>query len=74
MMVVKKAVRHPLVDARPRRALMVVIVVAFGKYNNGVELFPNVEPEYGLVYVHARGNLSLDEQDNAVRRPSKIAC
>jgi hypothetical protein len=41
--------------------------VAYGKYGNGVEFFPDVEPDYGLVYVHARGNLSLDEQDAAVR-------
>jgi len=26
-----------------------------------VEFFPEVEPEYGLLYVHARGNLSLEE-------------
>ena len=30
---------------------------------NGVEFFPNVEPDYGLLYVHARGNLSIDEKD-----------
>ena len=71
MMVVKKAVRFPLVTLGLVSALMVLIVVAFGKYNNGVELFPNVEPEYGLVYVHARGNLSLDEQDQAVRQVEK---
>ena len=67
MAVVKKAVRFPVVTLGFVAALMVVIVVAFGKYNSGVELFPNVEPDYGLVYVHARGNLSLDEQDQAVR-------
>ena len=33
------------------------------KYGAGVEFFPNVEPDYGLLYVHARGNLSLDEMD-----------
>jgi len=68
MAVVKKAVRFPGLTLGIVSALMVVIVVAFGKYNSGVELFPNVEPEYGLVYVHARGNLSLDEQDAAVRQ------
>ncbi|GAB4361264.1 MAG: efflux RND transporter permease subunit [Oricola sp.] len=68
MMVVKKAVRFPLVTLGLVSALMVVIVFAFAKYNNGVALFPDVEPEYGLVYVHARGNLSLDEKDQAVRQ------
>ena len=67
MAVVKRAVRHPLPTLGLVSALMVVIVVLYGKYNNGTEFFPTVEPDYGLVYVHARGNLSLEEQDNAVR-------
>ncbi|MCI5077499.1 efflux RND transporter permease subunit [Oricola sp.] len=67
MAVVKKAVRFPIVTLLLVVALMVAIVIAFGKYNKGTEFFPSVEPEYGLVYVHARGNLSLDEQDAAVR-------
>ena len=37
------------------------------KYGNGVEFFPIVEPDYGLLYVHARGNLSLEEMDAATR-------
>lgn len=67
MAVVKKAVRHPLPTLGLVSVLMVGIVFAYGKYNNGTEFFPTVEPDYGLVYVHARGNLSLDEQDQAVR-------
>ena len=67
MAVVKRAVRHPLPTLGLVSALMVVIVVLYGRYNNGTEFFPTVEPDYGLVYVHARGNLSLEEQDNAVR-------
>ncbi len=66
MAVVKKAVRHPLPTLGFVSALMVGIVFAYGKYNSGTEFFPSVEPQYGLVYVHARGNLSLDEQDEAV--------
>ena len=38
---------------------------AYVKFGNGVEFFPTVEPDYGLLYVHARGNLSLDEMDAA---------
>jgi multidrug efflux pump subunit AcrB len=41
---------------------------AYFQYGKGVEFFPNVEPEYGLLYVHARGNLSLAEQDAVVRQ------
>jgi multidrug efflux pump len=67
MMVVKKAVRFPVATLGIVAVLMVGIVFAFGKYNNGTEFFPSVEPEYGLIYLHARGNLSLDEQDAAVK-------
>ena len=67
MAVVKRAVRHPLITLGLVSALMVAIVFAFTRYNSGVVLFPDVEPEYGLVYVHARGNLSLAEQDEAAR-------
>jgi multidrug efflux pump len=48
-------------------AALVAVPVAYGKYGKGVEFFPDVEPDYGLLYVHASGNLSLDEKDAAVR-------
>ena len=41
--------------------------MAYGKFGNGVEFFPKVEPDYGQVIIHARGNLSLDEKDRLVR-------
>ena len=42
--------------------------LAYGRYGAGVEFFPNVEPDYGLLYVHARGNLSIEEKDALVRQ------
>ncbi|MGL6211177.1 MAG: efflux RND transporter permease subunit, partial [Paracoccaceae bacterium] len=33
---------------------------------SGVEFFPDVEPEFGLLYVKARGNLSIEEKDALV--------
>ena len=49
-------------------AALVAVPWAYVHYGKGVEFFPNVEPEYGLLYVHARGNLSLPEQDALVRQ------
>lgn len=63
MAVVKKAVRFPMVVILLVSGLMVGVVATFANNNNGVEFFPNVEPEFGLLYVKARGNLSLEEQD-----------
>jgi len=67
MKFVGRAVRHPFIVVFLTLVALVVVPVAYGKYGNGVEFFPDVEPDYGLLYVHARGNLSLEEKDNAVR-------
>ncbi|WP_417515062.1 efflux RND transporter permease subunit [Minwuia sp.] len=45
--------------------------MAYGTFGKGVEFFPDVEPEQALVYVHARGNLSVVEQDALVKRVEK---
>jgi len=39
----------------------------FGENNNGVEFFVESEPEQAIVYVRARGNLSIVEKDALVR-------
>ena len=67
MKFVSRAVRHPFIVVFFTLAALIVVPVAYGKYGKGVEFFPNVEPDYGLLYVHARGNLSLEEKDAAVR-------
>jgi len=67
MAVVKKAVRFPVTVCVLTVALLVGVFMAYGKYGAGVEFFPNVEPDYGLLYVHARGNLSLAEMDAATK-------
>ncbi len=48
--------------------LLVAVQMAYGKFGRGVEFFPKVEPDYGQVIVHGRGNLSLDEKNRAGRR------
>ncbi len=40
----------------------------FGEHNNGTEFFVKTEPERAIAYVRARGNLSLAEKDNLVRK------
>ncbi len=67
MAVVKQAVRFPVTVLVLTVALLVGVFMAYGKYGAGVEFFPNVEPDYGLLYVHARGNLSLAEMDVATK-------
>ncbi|MAI58048.1 MAG: acriflavine resistance protein B [Rhodobacteraceae bacterium] len=44
----------------------------FGENNYGVEFFVETEPEQAIVYVKARGNLSLNEKDSIVRDVEEI--
>jgi multidrug efflux pump len=66
MRTVRLAVRHPGATLAMAAFLLVAVQMAYGKFGSGVEFFPNVEPDYGLVIVHGRGNLSLDEKDRVV--------
>lgn len=67
MAVVKQAVRFPITVLVLTVALLFGVGFAYSKYGAGVEFFPSVEPDYGLLYVHARGNLSLAEMDTATK-------
>ena len=44
----------------------------FGANNNGVEFFVESEPEQAIVYVRARGNLSLEEKDHLVQQAEVV--
>jgi multidrug efflux pump len=65
MHTVHLAVKHPVVTLLLAVGLLVAVPWAYSQKGAGVEFFPDVEPDYGLLYVHARGNLSLDEMDRA---------
>jgi len=71
MRTVKLALRHPGGTLGLAVLLLIAVITAYGKFGNGVEFFPSVEPDYGQVIVHARGNLSLDEKDAAIRQVEK---
>jgi multidrug efflux pump len=67
MRTVKLALRRPLATLGLAAALLIGVIQAYGTFGNGVEFFPDIEPDYGLVQVRARGNLSIDEKDRLVR-------
>lgn len=66
MWVVGKAVRHPFIMLFLTIGVLVAVPVTYAFKGNGTEFFPNVEPEFGLLYVKARGNLSIAEKDALV--------
>jgi len=47
-------------------AVVATTFVVYGKNNNGVEFFADIEAEQAIVYVRARGNLSIEEKDALV--------
>src|SRR5690349_11907985 len=71
MQTVRLALRHPGTTLLLALALLIGVQMAYGKFGRGVEFFPSVEPDYGQVIVHGRGNLSLDEKNRAVAEVEK---
>ena len=69
MALVGRAIRHPWIVLMLAVGSLIAVPVIYGKVGKGVEFFPNVEPEYGLLYVKARGNLSVHEKDQLVQLP-----
>ena len=67
MRTVRLALRHPGMTLSLALFVLIAVQVAYGKLGRGVEFFPAVEPDYGLVVIHGRGSLSLDERDRMVR-------
>ncbi len=63
----------PLVSVAAVGVFVVWTFVYFGKNNNGVEFFVESEPEQVIVYVQARGNLSLPEKDALVAQVESVA-
>ena len=62
----------PLVTIAAVVAFTISVFSYFGANNNGVEFFVESEPEQAIVYVKARGNLSLSEKDDLLRTAEDI--
>src|SRR5215218_2691726 len=67
MRTVKLALTHPGTTLALVAFLLIAVQVAYGRLGSGVEFFPKVEPDYGQVVIHGRGNLSLGEKDRLVQ-------
>jgi multidrug efflux pump len=47
--------------------VLVFVQVLYWNFGKGIEFMPESEPERGAVYVHARGNLSVEDKDRLTR-------
>ncbi|WP_439523547.1 efflux RND transporter permease subunit [Marivita sp.] len=73
--VIKAIAGNPVMPVVTIGAVIFFVVSVFGVFsqnNNGVEFFVESEPEQAIVYVRARGNLSIEEKDALVRRAEEI--
>ena len=62
----------PLVMAGIVFVFVGTVMIFFGNNSKGVEFFVESEPEQAIVYVLARGNLSLEEKDHLLERAEQI--
>ena len=62
----------PLVTIAAVGLFVVTIFSVFQQNSKGVEFFVDSEPEQAIVYVRARGNLSLAEKDVLVRQAEAV--
>ncbi|MCI2398686.1 efflux RND transporter permease subunit [Aliiroseovarius subalbicans] len=63
----------PLVSIGAVMMFVMTTFTIYGQRNLGVEFFAETEPEQAIIYVRARGNLSIEEKDDLVRMVESAA-
>ena len=64
--VLSLALKHPVKIFWTAVSALILSFVIYGQLGHGVEFFPDVDADIGLVDIRARGNLSLQERDTLV--------
>jgi multidrug efflux pump len=64
----EKLLRRPGLTLLGMLALIALIYVGYGRFNHGVEFFPEVEPESAQIWLRARGDLSVQEKDALLKQ------
>ncbi|MEL7027368.1 MAG: efflux RND transporter permease subunit, partial [Pseudomonadota bacterium] len=62
----------PVVVIAAIAVFVMSVFTYFGANNNGVEFFVESEPEQAIVYVRARGNMSLNEKDALLQQVEAV--
>jgi len=70
--VLNKCLHFPTFTLVAVLAFTVLSYVVYGMIGKGVEFFPDIEPESLIAKVHARGDLSIYEQDKILSRVEKL--
>mgnify|MGYP001188015619 FL=1 len=64
--VVENVIMHPFIVLISALILGYIIMSSFIKFNNGVDYFVDQEPEEAVIFISARGNLSLYESKKMI--------
>ena len=64
--VVETVIRRPFIVLISALILGYIIMSSFVKFNNGVDYFVDQEPEEAVIFISARGNLSLHESKKMI--------
>ena len=67
-----KGLDHPKRVLQSAVVILIVVKLLHSLVGKGVEFFPDVEPDAAVVYVHARGNLSIYEKEKLVSQIEKV--
>ncbi len=67
-----RCIRHPIISVSSAIAVLVIVILVYGRFGNGIEYFTDVEPDQANIFIKARGNLSVDEIDAATRKVEDI--
>ena len=62
----------PLVTVGAVIFFVISVFIYYGQNNKGTEFFVESEPEQAIVYVLARGNLSLEQKDHLMKQAEDI--
>ncbi|MCG8489432.1 MAG: efflux RND transporter permease subunit [Chromatiales bacterium] len=63
-----KVLKHPGKTLGVALLAMFLAYLSYMQFGKGMEFFPDVEPEFAQIQVHARGDLSVHEKDAIVRQ------
>ena len=65
---INKLLNHPVKVLIAALVMLFSIQFSYTRIGNGVEFFPEVEPDLSKIVIYARGNLSVEEKNNYVSR------
>lgn len=62
------ALRHRKLTIGGTFAFLIVVFIIYGKFNNGIEFFPQVEPQQAFIYVNMPIGTNLDKSNDVTTK------